>query len=72
MKKLTNKQRVANRLKRYGVVSNYWAWQNGVWRLSHIIFELRREGWDISLEYNTPRVGRNSNYHLVSFNNGKK
>lgn len=65
MKKLTNKQKVASRLKRYGVITNRWAWQNGIWRLSDCIFDLRREGWAIALEYGTKRTGRNSHYHLT-------
>ncbi len=64
-KKATQKQTVAARLRRYGLVTNLWAWQNNIWRLSHIVFELRREGWPIALEYGTKNVGKNSHYRLT-------
>lgn len=63
--KITQKARVKNRLARYGVVSNLWAWQNGIWRLADIILNLRREGMPIETEFNTPRVKRVCHYRLT-------
>lgn len=64
--RITQKARVLNRLKRHGFVTNLWAWQNGIWRLSDIILHLRREGHAIETEFGTKRTGRNCRYNLTN------
>lgn len=62
--RITQKARVRNRLARYGVVSNLWAWRNGIWRLAAVIADLRAEGMEIETDYGR-KTGKNCHYRLT-------
>lgn len=51
MKKPTQRERVLAKLKADGEVSNVWAVQNHIFRLSERIRELKEEDWKIEAEY---------------------
>jgi len=46
--KLSQKQRVINRINEVGYVDNFWAINNYILRLGAIIHELTKEGWNFN------------------------
>jgi len=69
MEKKSQKDIIREKLEKEGVITNLWAIQNGIWRLSDIILHLRRDDrMNITTEYNTELVGKNTHYHLVRKN----
>ena len=61
----THKEIVKEILEQEGEIHNLWCWQNGIWRLSDIIFQLRTEGMNIETIYMKEGVGRNCHYRLI-------
>ena len=67
--KKSQREVVKEKLMNEGVINNLWCLQNGIWRLSDLILHLRRdENMNITTEFNTERVGKNTHYHLVPKN----
>ncbi len=65
MEKLSQKTIIKDKLENEGEVSNLWAINNGIWRLSDIILHLRR---DEHLEIETiyePEKTRVCRYKLI-------
>jgi len=64
MENKNQKEIIKAKLENEGQVNNKWCLENGIWRLSDIILHLRRDDkLDITTEYNTERVGKNTHYH---------
>ena len=71
-KKLSNKQKVINMLSVHGQINNLYALKHGIWRLSDVIFRLKREGWTIGGEFLMDKKGKQTkvfNYYLPSSRN---
>ncbi len=49
--KLTQRQRIINRLREKGEVDNKSCILNGIWRLGAIICDLRKEGYEFETDY---------------------
>ena len=64
MRKPTQKQRVINEFKKYGVVTNFWAMSNYILRLASIISTMRQGGWDIKTVYKGKVGEKNCHYYL--------
>lgn len=68
MKKLSQKQKVADQLRAHGYVDNFWAIENKIsLRLGAIIFTLKKEGY----EFDEVRSGfmpstKNWRYYLLT------
>jgi hypothetical protein len=61
--KQTQKQIIAEKLEREGVIDNFWAFETKTTlRLGAIIERLRKDGWNIE----TKMVGKNCHYYLKS------
>jgi len=67
MQKLTQKQRILDRLTKHGEVSNIWAVDNKILRLSARIGELIKQGYSIETYYKIirGRRERTASYRLV-------
>jgi len=66
--KLTQEQRIINKLKSDGEVSNLWAIRNSIWRLGAIICDLKKKGYDFQGEYLRDKKGKLTkvyNYKLI-------
>jgi len=63
--KVTQKQKIIERFKQDGFVTNFWAIDNYILRLASIISMLRKEGWNIKTEYKGVKGHKNCKYHLL-------
>lgn len=62
--KKTQKQKIIDKFRNEGFVSNFWAIDNYILRLASIISTLRQEGWDIRTEYKGKVGDKNCHYYL--------
>jgi len=61
----TQKQRVIDELREFGVVDNFWAIHNYILRLGAIIHGLRKEGWLFNGMFGEGKNKKNYYYYLV-------
>jgi phosphorylcholine metabolism protein LicD len=62
--KRTQREKVIERFKEDGCISNFWALDNFILRLASIISKLRSEGWDIETKYKGKIGEKNCYYYL--------
>ena len=65
MKKLSQKQIVVNQLKQTGKISRNFCLRNYISRLSAIIFNLEREGWSFTGEFEKTGNGKDYVYKVL-------
>lgn len=61
----TQQQRVIEKLLEKGKVDNFWAFHNYILRLGAIIWELRRNGIEITTHYKNIKGHKNCVYELA-------
>jgi hypothetical protein len=62
---MTQKERVINKLNTDGYISNLWAISQGIWRLGHVIWQIRDE--ELIICFNGNLLGKeNKNYYYFS------
>lgn len=63
--KQTQIEHIRKKLLKEGYVTNLYAINHHIWRLSDIIFRLRGEGMEIETIYKNKKGERNTKYVLV-------